>query len=102
MIGLPHYILFGSILFSIGFFGVLTRRNAIGVLMSLELILNSVNINLVAANKFVAASAAVGQLLAVFVIVVAAAEIAVGIALVISIYRQRRSVDLNNFNLLKW
>jgi NADH:ubiquinone oxidoreductase subunit K len=102
MIGLPHYILFGSILFSIGVFGVLTRRNAIGVLMSLELILNSVNINLVAANKFVAASAAVGQLLAVFVIVVAAAEIAVGIALVISIYRQRRSVDLNNFNLLKW
>lgn len=102
MIGLPHYLLFSAFLFSIGVFGVLTRRNAIGVLMSVEIILNSVNINFVAANKFIAAGAAVGQLFSIFVIVVAAAEIAVGIALVISIYRQRRSVDLNDFNLLKW
>ncbi|HPF44409.1 MAG TPA: NADH-quinone oxidoreductase subunit NuoK [Syntrophomonadaceae bacterium] len=102
MIGLPHYLLLGSFLFCIGVFGVLTRRNAIAVLMSIELMLNAVNINLVAANKFAAADAVTGQLLAVFVIVVAAAEIAVGLALIISIFRQRKSVELNDFNLLKW
>lgn len=102
MIGLPHYLLLGSFLFCIGVFGVLTRRNAIAVLMSIELMLNAVNINLVAANKFAAADAVTGQLLAVFVIVVAAAEIAIGLALIISIFRQRKTVELNDFNLLKW
>ncbi|NLF45133.1 MAG: NADH-quinone oxidoreductase subunit NuoK [Syntrophomonadaceae bacterium] len=102
MIGLPHYILLGSVLFSIGLFGVLSRRNAVAVLMSVELMLNAVNINFVAANKFIASDAAVGQLLAIFVIVVAACEIAVGLALIIAVYRQRRSVDLSDFNLLKW
>lgn len=102
MIGLPHYLILGSIVFCIGVFGVLTRRNAIAVLMSVELMLNAVNINFVAANKYIAADTAVGQLFSVFIIVVAAAEIAVGLALVISIYRQRRSVDLHDFNLLKW
>ncbi len=102
MIGLPHYILLSAVIFSIGVYGVLTRRNAIAVLMSVELMLNAVNINFVAANKFMNAAAAVGQLFSVFIIVVAAAEIAVGLALVISIYRQRKSVDLNDFNLLKW
>ncbi len=102
MISLPHYLLLGSIVFCIGVFGVLTRRNAVAVLMSVELMLNAVNINFIAANKYIAADTAVGQLFSVFIIVVAAAEIAVGLALVISIYRQRRSVDLHDFNLLKW
>lgn len=102
MIGLPHYLLLGSIVFCIGIFGVLTRRNAVAVLMSVELMLNAVNINFIAANKYIAADTGVGQLFSVFIIVVAAAEIAVGLALVISIYRQRRSVDLHDFNLLKW
>lgn len=102
MISLPHYLLLGAVLFSIGVFGVLTRRNAVAVLMSVELMLNAVNINFVAANKFAAVDAAVGQLLAVFVIVVAACEIAVGLALIISIYRLRKTVDLNDFNLMKW
>lgn len=102
MIGLPHYIFLGSVLFSIGVFGILTRRNAVAVLMSVELMLNAVNINFVAANKYVAPDAAVGQLFAVFVIVVAACELAVGLALIIAIHRQRKSVDLNDFNLLKW
>ncbi len=102
MIGLPHYLLLGTIIFCIGIFGVLTRRNAVAVLMSVELMLNAVNINFVAANKYIAPDSAVGQLFSVFVIVVAAAEIAVGLALVISIYRQRGSVDLHDFNLLKW
>jgi NADH:ubiquinone oxidoreductase subunit K len=102
MIGLPHYLLLGSIVFCIGVFGVLTRRNAVAVLMSVELMLNAVNINFIAANKYIAPDPAVGQLFSVFVIVVAAAEIAVGLALVISVYRQRRTVDLHDFNLLKW
>ncbi len=102
MIGLPHYILLSAVIFSIGVYGVLTRSNAIAVLMSVELMLNAVNINFVAANKFMPEAAAVGQLFSVFIIVVAAAEIAVGLALVISMYRQRKSVDLNDFNLLKW
>jgi NADH:ubiquinone oxidoreductase subunit K len=102
MIGLPHYLLLGSIVFCIGVFGVLTRRNAVAVLMSVELMLNAVNINFIAANKYIAPDKAVGQLFSVFVIVVAAAEIAVGLALVISVYRQRRTVDLHDFNLLKW
>ncbi len=102
MIGLPHYIFLGSFLFCIGLYGVLTRSGAIAVLMSVELMLNAVNINFVAANRFIAAGTAVGQLFSVFIIVVAAAEVAVGLALVISIYRQRKSVELNEFNLLKW
>jgi NADH:ubiquinone oxidoreductase subunit K len=102
MIGLPHYLLLGAFLFSIGLFGVLTKRNAIAVLMSIELMLNAVNINFVAANKFLAVNDVTGQLLAIFVIVVAAAEIAVGLALIISISRQRKTVELNDFNLLKW
>ena len=102
MIGLPHYLLLGAVVFAIGVFGVLTRRNAVAVLMSVELMLNAVNINFVAVNKFIAAGTALGQLFSIFIIVVAAAEIAVGLALVISIYRQRGTVDLHKFNLLKW
>jgi len=102
MIGFPHYLLLSTILFGIGIFGVLTKRNAIAVLMSVELMLNAVNINFVAINKFVAVSEPIGQLFALFVIAVAAAEVAVGLALIISIFRQKKSANLNNFNLLKW
>jgi NADH:ubiquinone oxidoreductase subunit K len=69
MIGLPHYLLLGSIVFCIGVFGVLTRRNAVAVLMSVELMLNAVNINFIAANKYIAPDTAVGQLFSVFVMV---------------------------------
>lgn len=102
MIGLTHYLLLGTVVFCIGFFGVLSKRNAIAVLMSVELMLNAVNINFVAINKFITPNDVTGQLFSIFVIVVAAAEVAVGLALIISIYRHRKSVDLNDFNLLKW
>ena len=102
MIGLNHYLLLGTALFGIGLYGVFAKRNAIGLLMSIELMLNAVNINFVAINRFLQPGAATGQLFAIFVIVVAAAEVAVGLALIISIYRQRQSVDLNDFNLMKW
>ncbi len=102
MIGLNHYLLLGTALFGIGLYGVFAKRNAIAILMSIELMLNAVNINFVAINRFLQPAAAIGQLFAIFVIVVAAAEVAVGLALIISIYRQRQSVDLNDFNLMKW
>ncbi|MBC7075310.1 MAG: NADH-quinone oxidoreductase subunit NuoK [Syntrophomonadaceae bacterium] len=100
--GLSHYLIFSTVLFGIGIFGMLSRRNAIAVLMSVELMLNAVNVNFVAINRFVTSGQAAGQLFSIFVIVVAAAEVSVGLALIISIYRHRKSVDLNNFDLLKW
>ncbi len=102
MIGLNHYLLLATILFGIGVYGVFAKRNAVAILMSIELMLNAVNINFVAINKFIQPGNTVGQLFAVFVIVVAAAELSVGLALIISIYRQKKSVNLSDFNLMKW
>jgi len=102
VIGLNHYLLLATILFGIGVYGVFAKRNAVAILMSIELMLNAVNINFVAINKFIQPGNTVGQLFAIFVIVVAAAELSVGLALIISIYRQKKSVNLSDFNLMKW
>ncbi len=99
---LMHYLTLSAILFSIGFFGILTRRNAIAILMSLELMFNAVNINLVAFNRFINPGEYVGQIFAIFVVVVAAAEATVGLAIIILIYRNWRSIDADRVNLLKW
>lgn len=101
-IGITHYLILSTVLFSIGIYGVLAKRNAVAVLMSIELILNSVNINFVAANRFIAGDGIIGQLFTIFVIVVAAAEVAVGLALVIAVVRQKKSVNLDDYNILKW
>ncbi len=98
---LQHYLCIAAILLAIGIYGVLTRRNVIGVLMSIELIFNAVNINLVAFNHFLHPQNLWGQGFAIFVIAVAAAEAVVGLALVLAIYRNLRSVNLENMNLLK-
>ena len=89
-------------LFSLGIFGVLTRRNTIGILMSLELMFNAVNINLVAFNKFVWTDALVGQMFAIFIIVVAAAEAVVGLAIVLLLYRNWQGINTDNINIMKW
>ncbi|HZK43536.1 MAG TPA: NADH-quinone oxidoreductase subunit NuoK [Syntrophomonadaceae bacterium] len=102
MISFQHYLILSTIIFGIGLYGVLSRRNAIAVLMSIELMLNAVNINFIAISKYVVSGPVIGQLFAIFVIVVAAAEVAVGLALIVSIFRQKKSVNLNDFNLLKW
>jgi NADH-quinone oxidoreductase subunit K len=102
VIGLNHYLVLATILFGIGVYGVFSKRNAVAILMSIELMLNAVNINFVAINKFIQPANAIGQLFAIFVIVVAAAEVSVGLALMISIYRHRKSVNLSDFNLLKY
>jgi len=101
-VGLVHYLSLAGILFAIGFFGVLTRRNAIGILMSIELMFNAVNINLVAFNRFVTPTDFTGQVFAVFTIVIAAAEVTVGLAIVMLIYRNFRDVFVDNINLMKW
>jgi NADH-quinone oxidoreductase subunit K len=102
VIGLTHYLILSTCLFGIGVYGVLSKRSAVAILMSIELMLNAVNINFVAVNHFINPDQAVGQLFAIFIIVVAAAEVSVGLALIISIYRHRKSVDLSDFNLMKW
>ena len=101
MIPLGWYLALAAILFSVGLYGALARRNAVAVLMGIELMLNAVNINLVAFWRYVTPQVLVGQVFAVFVITVAAAEVALGLALVIAIYRQRRTINMEEINLLK-
>jgi len=96
---LTNFLMLSSILFCIGVYGVLARRNAVLVLMSIELILNAVNINLVAFGALTATVS--GTVFALFIIAVAAAEVGVGLAIVLLIYRNRSSIDLDEIDLLK-
>jgi len=99
---LQYFLLLAAALFSIGIYGLVTSRNAVRVLMSIELMLNAVNLNLLAFSSFLDPQGIKGQVFAVFVITVAAAEAAVGLAIILSIYRNRNTVDMEQFNLLKW
>ena len=100
MIRLPLVLTFSAILFSAGVYGVLARRNAVMVLMAIELMLNAVNVNLVA---FAAALQDLnGQVFALFVIAVAAAEVGIGLAIVILLFRNRESINIDEVSLLKW
>lgn len=98
-LGLNHFLALAAVLFSIGTYGVLTRRNAVAVLMSLELMFNAANLNLVAFGRYLPNLD--GVVLAVFVIAVAAAEAAVGVAIVLSIYRNFRHIDLDRVDTMK-
>ena len=102
MIGLSHYLLVSAALFGLGLFGLLTKRNLIAVLMSIELMLNSVNINLVAFSRYTATDASAGQVFSLFIIAVAAAEVAVGLALAYAIHRGRGTVSVDEIDWLKW
>jgi NAD(P)H-quinone oxidoreductase subunit 4L len=99
---LQYFLLLAAALFCIGIFGLITSRNAVRVLMSIELMLNAVNLNLMAFSNFLDSTLIKGQVFTVFVITVAAAEAAVGLAIVLAIYRNRDTVDMEQFNLLKW
>lgn len=99
---LQSYLLVAAMLFCIGVWGLINSRNAVRVLMSIELMLNAVNINLMAFSSFVDGDLIRGQVFAVFVITVAAAEAAVGLAILLSLYRNRVTVDMEQFNLLRW
>ncbi len=99
---LIRFLTFGAVLFAIGMYGMVVSRNAVRVLMSIELMLNAVNINLVAFARYVDPINVKGQIFAIFVLAVAAAEAAVGLAIVLAIYRNMATVDMDRFNLLKW
>ena len=101
-IGLEHFLIVSAALFGLGLYGLLTKRNAVALLMSIELMLNAVNLNLIAFSRFITPDAFTGQVFAVFNIAVAAAEVAVGLALVFSIYRNRSTVIVDGLNWLKW
>ena len=100
-VGLEHYLILSAVLFCIGLYGVMSKRNVIVILMCIEIMLNAVNITLVAFSRYVVPALLTGQIFAIFVIVVAAAEAAVGIAIIIAIYRSRESVDVEKFDLMK-
>ena len=98
---LCHYMLLSALLFLIGLFGALTRRNIIGILMSIELMFNAANINLVAFNRYLHPEAVAGQAVTIFIITVAAAEVVVGLSLVLAIYRNMQTIYAEDFNLLR-
>ena len=107
-VGLSSYLLVGAMLFCLGLYGVFAKRNMIAILMSIELMLNAVNINFVAFNRFLWDQKIdihyilTGHVAALFVIIVAAAEVAVGLALIIAVYRNRQSTNVDELNWLKW
>jgi NADH:ubiquinone oxidoreductase subunit K len=100
VIRLPLVLMFSALLFSAGVYGVLARRNAIMVLLAIELMLNAVNVNLVAFAALL--QQMTGQVFALFVIAVAAAEVGIGLAIVILLFRTRESINVDEVNLLKW
>jgi NADH:ubiquinone oxidoreductase subunit K len=104
---LDNFLILGAVLFCIGLFGALSRRNAVSILMSIEIMLNAVNITLVAySSAFITHSSTgarlTGQVFAVFIITVAAAEAAVALAMIIAIYRRRQTIDVGEINLMRW
>ena len=101
-VGLAHYLVVSALLFCLGLYGVLSRRNAVAILMGVELMLNAANINLVAFNRYVAPAAVGGQVFALVVITLAACEAAVGLALVLAAYRALETVHVDEINLMKW
>ena len=102
MIPLSWYLILAALLFAIGLFGVFSRKNTIAVLMGIELMLNAVNINLVAFWRYLTPDNISGQIFAAMVFVVAAAEVAVGLALVMAVYRNRKTVVPGEIDLMKW
>jgi len=100
MVSLHSYLILSAILFSIGTIGVLTRRNAIVIFMCIEMMLNAVNLTFIAFSKFLGNLD--GQVFVFFVMTVAAAEAAVGLALMISFFKNRESIDVEDLNLMKW
>ena len=105
MISLEHFQILSAALFSIGVYGVLARRSAVVVLMSIELMLNAVNLNLIgysAFNEFTESQRSLGQILMIFVITIAAAELALAVAIILRLYRNLNSVDVDKISNMKW
>jgi len=101
-VGLNHYLAVSALLFGLGLYGILTRRNAVAILMGIELMLNAANINLVAFNRYVAPAALAGHVFALIIITLAACEAAVGLALVLAVYRNLETIHVDEINVMKW
>ncbi len=101
-VGLEHYLILSAILFSIGLYGTLTKRNTVVILMCIEIMLNGVNIAMVAFSRYITPSLLTGQVFVIFIMVVAAAEAAVGLAIIIAIYRSRETIEATKIDLMKW
>jgi NADH:ubiquinone oxidoreductase subunit K len=97
-----QFLVLAALLFAFGVYGLLIRRNAVMVLLAVELMLNAVNINLIAFEAVLRSSEAIGQVFAIFVITVAAAEVGIGLAIVLMIFRNRASANVDELNLMKW
>jgi len=102
MIPLSHILIFTTFLFLTGLYGVLTRRNVVGILISIEIMLNAVNVNFVAFGSLLDVPPELGQVFVIFIIVLAAATASVGLAIVLSIYRNQKTVYADEIHLLKW
>ena len=102
MITLAHFQIVSAALFSVGLYGVLARRSAVLILMSIELMLNAVNLNLIAAAAFLDPSRFTGLIIAIFVITVAAAELGLALAIVLRLFRNRATVNVDEIDLMKW
>jgi NADH:ubiquinone oxidoreductase subunit K len=102
-LGIEHYLILSAVLFSIGLYGALAKRNAVAILMSIEIMLNAVNLAIVAFSRYLVPDVVLltGHVFAIFVMTVAAAEAAVGLAIIISIYRSRQSVDVEQVDIMK-
>jgi NADH-quinone oxidoreductase subunit K len=97
-----QFLLLAAFLFSLGVYGLIVRRNAVMVLLAVELMLNAVNINLVAFEAYLRTTQAMGQVFSIFVITVAAAEVGIGLAIVLMIFRNRASANVDDFNLMRY
>ena len=101
-IGLGHYLVLSGVLFAIGIYGALTKRSAVVILMSIEIMLNAAAIAMVAFSRYIVPQLLTGQLFAIFIIVVAAAEATVGLAIIMNVYRSRHTIGATRIDLMKW
>ena len=103
-LGLEHYLILSGVLFCIGLYGALAKRNAVVILMCIEIMLNAANIALVAFSRYLAPGVVLltGQIFVIFVMVVAAAEVAIGLAIIIALYRSRETIDVEKADTMKW
>jgi NAD(P)H-quinone oxidoreductase subunit 4L len=101
-LGLTHYLVLSAVLFAIGLYGALSKKNALIILMCIEIMLNAVNIAMVGFSRYVTPAIPTGQIFTIFILVVAAAEVAVGVAIIFSIYRGRKTIEADKIDLMKW
>ncbi|MDO8577969.1 MAG: NADH-quinone oxidoreductase subunit NuoK [Dehalococcoidales bacterium] len=101
-VGLEHYLVLSALLFSIGLYGALAKKNAIVILMCIEIMLNGVNIALAAFSSYVTPAALTGQVFVIFTTIVAAAEVVIGLAIIFNIYRNRETMEADKIDMMKW